>query len=320
MELISIYKKSQLHKIISSDISAGMLSHCYLLSGMDSVVINEFAYIVTKEIFCLSDNAPCEGCINCNKINHSNMVDVITYPKGDKGLMVDDINEIVSDCFIRPIESKYKVYILKNFDGCTIQAQNKILKTLEEPPQNVIFILTTTSVGLVLPTILSRSKKIDIPLLSREEMVEVLSKEGLSNASDLASISGFNLGVVLTLAGSKESASLTSLAFEVLMGLNASSDVLKFSSKMVALKKNVPLFLNLIVSVLRDILVEEKYRNFSGRDRDFDVLKCRYSARAINRIEEHISTMFLRLEFNANINGLIDEFLLKILEVRFLCQ
>lgn len=320
MELISIYKKSQLHKIISSDISAGMLSHCYLLSGMDSEVINSFAYLVIQEIFCLSDNAPCDNCINCNKISHSNMVDVITYPKGDKGLMVDDINEIVSDCFIRPVESKYKVYVLKNFDECTIQAQNKILKTLEEPPQNVIFILTATSVGLVLPTILSRSKKIDIPLLGREEIVEILSKEGIVNAGDLASISGFNLGVAQTLAKSKEASGFTDLAFDVLMGLNTSSDVLRYSSRIVALKKNVPLFLNLIVSVLRDILVEGKYRNFGGRDRDFEVLKSRYSAKAVNKIEEHISTMFLRLEFNANINGLIDEFLLKILEVRFLCQ
>ncbi len=320
MELNHIYKKTQLHKVISSDLAADMLSHCYLLSGVDEVVVNSFAYFVAKEIYCKESDSPCEKCISCSKVNHNNMVDLISYPKGDKGLVVDDINEIVSDCFIKPVESEYKIYILKNFDECTVQAQNKILKTLEEPPKNVVFILTTTNIGLVLPTIASRAKKVEIATLEKSDIVDILTAEKVASAEDLACLTNCNLSLALTLSKSKDTESMVNLAFDVLSGLTTSADILKYSNKITALKKNVPVFLNLISSILRDTVVDEKYRNFAGREKVFNVLKTKYSSKAVSKITSHIATMFLRLEFNCNVNGLIDELLLKILEVRFLCQ
>ena len=143
MELLDIYLSSQIHRTISKDLSSVMLNHCYLLSSADEFLINNFAYFVAKEICCVGDSKPCNTCINCNKIEHGNMVDLCVYPKDDKNLMVEDINNIVTDCYITPVENHFKIYILKNFDLCTVQAQNKILKTLEEPPKNVIFILFT---------------------------------------------------------------------------------------------------------------------------------------------------------------------------------
>lgn len=320
MELNSIYKKTQLHRVVSSDLKANMLSHCYLLSASDEVLAFEYAMCLAKEIYCEGVNAPCDECINCKKISHGNMVDLLVYPKGEKGLVVDDINEIVSDCLIRPVEAKYKVYVLKNFDDCTIQAQNKILKTLEEPPQNVVFVLTTANINLVLPTICSRAKKIDVSTLERDDLIKILDEKKVGNAGTIASISGGNLTTALTLVGTKEAGLMIDQVFDTLIGLKSSADVLKYSSKIVALKKNIPLFLNLVIRVLRDSLVEEKYRDFVGRTAEFLEIKRRYNAKCISKIASHISDMGLRLEFNCNINGLIDEMLLKILEVRYLCQ
>lgn len=320
MELTSIYKKTQLHRVVYSDLKANMLSHCYLLSGTDEVLAFEYALLLAKEIYCTEDDSPCGECINCRKVSHANMVDLAIYPKGEKGLVVDDINEIVNDCLVRPVEAKYKVYILKNFDDCTTQAQNKILKTLEEPPQNVVFILTTANVNLVLPTICSRAKKIDVATLNRDDLMSILERENVSNASVVASVAGGNLTTALALSGSKDTGNMVDQVFETLLQLRTSSDVLRFSSKIVALKKNVPLFLSLIVRVLRDSLVEEKYRDFIGRTAEFDDMKKKYNSKTISQISTHISDMMLRLEFNCNLNGLIDEMLLKILEVRFLCQ
>lgn len=320
MELNSIYKKTQLHRVVSSDLKANMLSHCYLLSGTDEVLAFEYAMYLAKEIYCVGDDAPCDECINCKKVSHGNMVDLLVYPKGEKGLVVDDINEIVSDCLVRPVEARYKVYVLKNFDDCTTQAQNKILKTLEEPPQNVVFLLTTANINLVLPTICSRAKKIDVASLDRGDLIKVLEEKKVGDAGAIASVSGGNLTTALTLCGSKESALMIDQVFDMLLGLKSSADVLKFSSKIVSLKKNVPLYLSLVVRVLRDSLVEEKYRDFVGRETEFLEIKKRYNAKCISKISSHISDMMLRLEFNCNLNGLIDEMLLKILEVRFLCQ
>lgn len=320
MELKHIYLKSQLHRVIFGDLKAGMLSHCYLLSGADEIVVNTFARLVAKEIFCVSKNGICDECLNCQKVSHNNMVDLITYPKGDKGLVVDDINEIVSDAFVRPVEAEYKIYILKNFDDATIQAQNKILKTLEEPPKNIIFILTTTNIDLVLPTILSRAKKVEVNLLEKNDLIDILKGENVDNASTLSSLSGGNLTTALALSGTKDASQIVDLAFDMLCGLNSSKDVLVYSSKIIALKKNVPLFLNLVTRILRDSLVDVKYRDFDGMDNTFIRLKSMYNAKTVSKIVSHISSMFLRMDFNCNMSGLIDEMLLKILEVRFLCQ
>lgn len=320
MELKNIYLKSQLHRVVFGDLRAGMLSHCYLLSGADEIVVNTFATMLAKEVFCVSKNGICDECLNCKKVSHNNMVDLITYPKSDKGLMVDDINEIISDAFVKPVEAEYKIYILKNFDNCTIQAQNKILKTLEEPPKNIIFVLTTTNIDLVLPTILSRAKKIEVAPLDKNDLVDILKSENVDNASTLSRLSGGNLTTALTLSGSKDTAQIVDLAFDMLSGLNSSKDVLMYSSKIIALKKNIPLFLNLVTRILRDSLVGDNYRDFDGMENTFSRLKGMYNAKSVSKIVSHISTMFLRMDFNCNVSGLIDEMLLKILEVRFLCQ
>ena len=161
MDLLEIYLQSQTHKVLLQDKKSQMLSHCYMINSKDEFYLHQLSIFAAKDIFCEENNSPCENCANCIKINHSNMVDLMFYPKNDKKLMVDDINEIVTDCYIRPMSSKYKIYVLENFDESTVQAQNKILKTLEEPPTNVIFILTCKNELKVLPTILSRSKKVN---------------------------------------------------------------------------------------------------------------------------------------------------------------
>ena len=109
MELLEVYLQSQTHKVISMDIASEMLSHCYMLSSKDDFLLTTISRYVAKEIFCTNSNSPCDSCVNCEKVSHSNMVDLIIYPKSEKSLVVDDINEIVSECYVRPMEMKYKV-------------------------------------------------------------------------------------------------------------------------------------------------------------------------------------------------------------------
>ena len=231
MELLDIYLQSLTHKIVSQDIKSNMLNHCYMINTKDEYYLDTLAHFMAKEIFCLSDHAPCDQCVSCDKVSHSNMVDLLIYPKGDKSLMVEDINEIVSDCYIRPMDSKYKVYILKNFDLCTTQAQNKILKTLEEPPMNVVFILTCTNSSGVLPTIASRSKKINETELSQEIIQKYLIDLNIKNASLIASMSDGSLAIANTLSHNPASVDIVDIVFDVLQNLKSSTDILRFSSK-----------------------------------------------------------------------------------------
>lgn len=317
-----IYLNSQTHKIISLDKMRGMLSHAYMLECPDQFILEEFSIRIAKEIYCLNNDTPCNLCNNCMKVEHGNMVDLKIYPKDNKGIVVDDINEIVNDAYIRPIDSQFKVFILKNFDNATTQAQNKLLKTLEEPPVNVIFILTCANSNAVLQTICSRVKTISESLLDIPTSTKYLESLKVKDASSVASISGGNISVAMKIAGKGDAEKIVGLALDTLLNLRSSADVLKYSSAILALKKDLPLFIDTIISILRDIAVcrQPQLINFKNNMKEITALSTIYLGSALVEISEYLTEIYNKLDFNCNPTGIVDEMLLKILEVKFLCQ
>ena len=322
MEILEVYLKSQTHKVISQDKKSGMLNHCYMITSKDTNYLKELARYLAKEIFCENENSPCDNCVSCNKINHSNMVDLIFYPKGEKSLVVDDINEIVTDCYIRPMSSKYKIYVLENFDECTVQAHNKILKTLEEPPANVMFILTCINEFQVLPTIASRSKKIHECPIDTSMLTQYLIDKDVKDYDLIANISQGNLTVACNLAENTSAKIVVELIFDILKNLNSSVDILKYSSKILGIKKELPFFLETFIAILRDVAVYDVSKNIIFKDKkiEYEILNKLYSKEMIARIVGKLSIINNKLDFNCNITGIIDQMLLDVLEVKFLCQ
>jgi len=322
MELLEIYLQSITHKVISQDIKSNMLNHCYMITSKDGFYLHSLARFMAKEIYCLDENSPCEKCVNCDKVNHSNMVDLIIYPKGDKSLVVDDINEIVTDCYIRPMDAKYKVYILENFNDCTVQAQNKILKTLEEPPMNVVFILTCTNDSNVLPTIASRSKKIAECELPFDIVEKYLMDRGVKNSSIISSMSDGSLMIANTLSDNPSAVEIVGLVFDMLKNLKSSTDILRFSSRILSLKKDFSFFLDTMIAVLRDVSVFGVTDNIIFKDnrQDYAILSKLYNRKMISKIIERISLIPCKLDFNCNLTGVVDQMLLDILEVKYLWQ
>lgn len=321
MEIVDIYRKSQCHRIISRDLSRGMLSHAYMLECADRFVIEKFGMLLAQEIYCEGQDSPCGVCNNCQKVLHSNMVDLKIYPK-EKSIVVDDVVEIVSDCIQRPMDANFKVYILNNFDEATIQSQNKILKTLEEPPQNVIFILTCTNSSAVLPTIISRVKTINEPLLDLDTVVGYLNDCKVKDASNVAKVSGSNIYSALKIAGSGDAGRIVNLALDTLMGLRSSADILKFSSQIVALKKDFAYFVDTLISILRDVSIvnQSNLVNYNDKLKELQQLSRVYTHNAIVEISSMLCQIYDKLEFNCNLVGIVDQMLLDILEVKFLCQ
>lgn len=322
MEIKDIYMQSQAHKIISLDISRGMLGHAYLLECADEFLLDNFARFMTQEIFCTGNNTPCGECNNCHKVEHSNMVDLKVYPRDTKSIVVEDINEVVNDAYIRPIDSEHKVFLLSHFDDATIQAQNKLLKTLEEPPQGVTFVITCLSSSAVLPTISSRVKTISESLLNIDVATKYLESIGVKDASSLSSISGGSIAIATRLANKGDAGKIVDLAIDTLSKLRSSSDVLKYSSQILALKKDFSFFLDTLVAIIRDISVSSNTQliNFKNRQNEIVALGNIYSSEALDKIIHKLMEIYNKLDFNCNITGVVDQMLLDILEVRFLCQ
>jgi len=321
MEIKDLYLQSQTHKIINQDKKRDLLSHAYMIECSDRFLLDNYAKLMAQEIFCLGDNCPCFECLSCQKVMHDNMVDLKKYPQ-EKKIVVEDINAIIDDAYKMPMDVDKKVYILNNFDEATVQSQNKILKTLEEPPHNVIFILTCSNSNVVLQTVLSRVKSIEESLLSFPMASQYLASLNVKNYESIAKVSGGNIFTALKLANSTDTAQIVDLVFSTLKGLKTSSDIIKYSCSIIALKNDFRYFLDTLNMVLRDVVVcrEDGLINFENNKQDLVQLSEMYSILAIEKIIHKLNEIYLKLEFNCNLNSIVDKMLLDILEVRFLCQ
>ena len=179
--------KGQEHIVetLLSSISSNRIAHGYLLSGLRGVGKTTTARVFSKTINCLnlSDLVPCESCHNCIEIKESRSLDVIELD-GASNRGIDEIREIKETVKYPPIKCKYKVFIIDEVHMLTKEAFNALLKTLEEPPDNVIFILATTDSFKIPDTILSRVLRFDFKKVSNDDIFnhlkDILKKENIS--------------------------------------------------------------------------------------------------------------------------------------------
>lgn len=164
------------------------ISHASIFECSDSHTSLKIAKDIVKILICNDkQNRPCNVCSNCIKINKDSHADVkfIGLSEADNSIKVDDIRFILSDCFIASNEGSCKFYIIKNADYMTIQAQNALIKVLEEPPKNVYFILLCKYSTNLLETIRSRSQIFSIGCEDNSENEEfILSKDILESVFD----------------------------------------------------------------------------------------------------------------------------------------
>ena len=164
-------------KTLQNAIANGKITHAYLFSGPRGTGKTTVARILAKALNCSygTDNEPCNECTSCKEIMEGNNPDVIEIDAASNN-GVDEIREIREKVKFLPGESKYKVYIIDEVHMLTTSAFNALLKTLEEPPKHVIFILATTEPQKVLPTILSRCQRYDFKSLTVNEIEESILK------------------------------------------------------------------------------------------------------------------------------------------------
>lgn len=175
----------QQHIVITlqNAIKTNKLSHAYLFSGPRGTGKTTVAKILGKAINCTSNqHKPCETCASCQSINKGNHPDIIEIDAASNN-GVDEIRELIDKVKYAPLELKIKVYIIDEVHMLTTGAFNALLKTLEEPPSHVMFILATTEPHKVIPTIISRCQRFDFTKVSTYEIQDrleaILKKENI---------------------------------------------------------------------------------------------------------------------------------------------
>ena len=159
---------------LKNAIKTNKMSHAYLFSGPRGTGKTTVAKILGKAINCTSTSTkPCEQCHSCLSINKGNHPDIIEIDAASNN-GVDEIRDLIDKVKYAPLELRTKVYIIDEVHMLTTGAFNALLKTLEEPPSHVMFILATTEPHKVIPTIISRCQRFDFTKVSTHEIQERL--------------------------------------------------------------------------------------------------------------------------------------------------
>ncbi|MCR5347923.1 MAG: DNA polymerase III subunit gamma/tau [Fretibacterium sp.] len=163
--------------VLSHSLSNGRIGHAYLFSGPRGCGKTSVARILAKALNCAApkDNEPCGRCPNCLAITAGESLDVVEID-GASNNSVDEVRELKSHVTLAPFSSKYKVYIIDEVHMLSAAAFNALLKTLEEPPSYVVFILATTEPHKVPVTIRSRCQHIPFHTISASRILEQLTR------------------------------------------------------------------------------------------------------------------------------------------------
>lgn len=161
---------------LSNAIKNGRIGHAYLFTGPRGTGKTSIARILAKTVNCsdLKKNIPCEKCLACKTISDGKSLDIIEIDAASN-TGVDNIRELRETVNLPPTTLKYKVYIIDEVHMLSTGAFNALLKTLEEPPAHVIFILATTEIHKVPETIISRCQRFDFTRLPIQNIIEKLS-------------------------------------------------------------------------------------------------------------------------------------------------
>lgn len=260
---LDIIGQEQIREHFQYAIASKKISHAYIINGERSSGKEFIAHIFATALQCENQsNAPCGECHSCKQANSYNQPDIIkvTHEKPNT-IGVDDIRlQINQDMGIKPYSSPYKIYIMNEGEKLTIQAQNALLKTLEEPPEYGIIIILTTNVEGMLPTILSRCVTLNMKPVSEEMVIKYLMEELRIpdyKAEVCAAFARGNVGKAKALAISEEFDNIKADAVGLLKYIHEMdiSEMVTAIKKIGEYKINIDDYLDILSVWYRDVLL-----------------------------------------------------------------
>lgn len=258
-----IIGQEQLKEHLQNAVAMKKVSHAYIINGERASGKEFIAGIFAMTLQCEKQGTePCMECHSCRQAVTANQPDIIrvTHEKPNT-ISVEDVRiQINSDIAIKPYSSPYKIYIMNEAEKMTVQAQNALLKTLEEPPQYAVILLLTTNVNAMLPTILSRCVVLNMKPVQDELVKEFLMKEQQIpdyKAQVCVAFARGNLGKAKLLASSEEFENIKEDAVTLLKYINDMDvhEVMAAIKKINDYKFDVNDYLDIISVWYRDVLL-----------------------------------------------------------------
>ncbi|MDD7245340.1 MAG: hypothetical protein SOV23_01210 [Eubacteriales bacterium] len=323
IEFADALKSSRAYNLIKHDIDTGNLSHAYMVISPDTLALNNLFEIVACAVYCKDD--ACLACTTCHRILHGNHADVKFINSDNKNLKVEDVESLIDDTGTRPFESDHKLYFVFSADKMNAAAQNKLLKTLEEPQKTVTIFLGVSRESAMLDTVKSRTKKITLDRFSQEDISSALKEEGFpsDSAETAAACADGMLGRAKEIAEDKSFAENYAQTVNVFKNLKKSGDVASFLNEKVLDKERLPVFLDIASLIVRDMMAAKTDERLITNRRTAEEVKemsREYSLLALSNILYLINEERKKLNVYVSSVGVAENLLLGILEVKYKCR
>lgn len=312
-------------------VKLGRLSHAYILSGEEGAGKRLLAHLFSMALLCerknvSPDSVPCMECRSCKQAEGHNHPDIIWVSHEKPGSIgVEDVRgQVVGDMQIKPYSSPYKLYIIDEAEKLTVQAQNALLKTIEEPPEYGLVIFLTTNAEGFLPTILSRCVTFHLRPASNSDVMCYLTERlsiGEERARLCAAFAQGNVGRAVRFASSEEFDGMKSHALGLAQGLSAmrESEIPEAVQALAGYRENINDYLDILLVWFRDVLLFKVTKDANAmvlRDEVAEATKsaAQSSYEGLEEIIAAIGRARARLRANVNFDLAMELLLLTIKE------
>ncbi len=306
------FKRQQL------EIKEGKNAKTTLLISKDEDYSFEFARLLACANFSGGQAVKDEHFVKVMANSHP---DLKVYPIKNQ-LLVADSEEIVFESSVKPIFADKKIFIIKNIEKSMESAQNKLLKTLEEPSKDAYFIITTTNADLVLPTIKSRCSKVELGKIDQSVIAQILAED--ENKQIILALSDGLIGKAQKLAQTKNLKGLFDCVLSCLTKMASSKEVLAYAKKLAPFKDEFSLLMETFSVMVEELIfIRAGRRNLNRLGSFGDELAFAsgdYTLDALVEIQKLITKAVKEMSYNCNFTLVVENLLLNILEVKYLCK
>ncbi|MCQ2507547.1 MAG: DNA polymerase III subunit delta' [Dorea sp.] len=319
--------RSDLVRYMENAIREKKISHAYILNGPKGAGKKYLAGLFAETLLCEKGGTdPCRQCHSCKQAESGNHPDIIrvTHEKPNT-ISVDDIREQINNTVqIKPYQSPYKIYIMDQADLMTVQAQNALLKTIEEPPEYAIFMLLTENAETLLPTINSRCVMLKLrnvkDSLIRKYLIESLGVPEFK-AQMCAAFAQGNLGKAIMLASSEHFNEIRDEAIQLMKYIREMElhEVIRAVTNIQSYKVEITDYLDILMIWYRDVLIYKAtkevdklvFRDQTSAIKD-QAKSCTYEG--IENVLEGLDKAKARLKANVNFDLVMELLFLTIKE------
>lgn len=320
---VNALKKSDTFSIIKKDIDKNTLSHAYMIISPDDETIKDLFMLIACAVYCKKNI--CLECKDCNKVLHYNNADIKYINEIGQTIKVEDINSLIEDTHLKPFEDEKKLYFIYSADKMNTASQNKLLKTLEEPPKSVTIFLGVNKETAMLDTIKSRVRKISLDRFSENVIYnEILELTGSEEKAQTASVcSDGMLGVARKVAENDDYQNIFNDAIFILKNMKKSSDIASVLNIKALSVNRFPAFLDALSLIMRDMLLSKTNddliltKHLKG---DIIALADEYSELALSKIIYLINDERKKLNFNVTNSSIVENLMFGMLEVKYRCR